>query len=228
MRRLLPGVLLISLALTAPAMAQDPIDVLETLKFTAKKVSSPSGLKLDVAQTPTPAGQQPPVVRRLVITLPKGAKIDTKALARCSASVAQVTADGLSACPAKTRLGTGTASVFAGSGNIAAKVTLFNRKNGFLLALTTGDTVIRAFTGTAKGRTIDATLPQVDLGGGKEASLVRLQLTVKKHTKGKRTFLRTPPTCPTSLFWRLIYAPTFNGDYGFETLEGLSGCRRRR
>ena len=223
--RLLTGALL-AVALTAPAMAQDPIDELETLKFTSKKVSSPAGLKLAVAQAPTAAGEQPPVVRRLVITLPKGTKIDTKALARCSATVEKVTADGLSACPSKTRLGTGTASVFAGSGNVDAKVTLFNRKGGFLFVLTTGDTVLRALVASAKGRTIDATLPRVDLGNGKEASLVRLQVYVPKHNKGKRTYLRTPRKCPVTRFWRILYTPTFNADYGFDSLVSGSHCLR--
>src|SRR5689334_22101084 len=95
--------------LLAGVAAAANIDVLHTLKLTTGKRGAPAGVKLSVSQKPTPAGQQPPVVRKLKVTLPKGARIDTLALPRCATSDAELKKQGDAGCPAKTKLGSGTA-----------------------------------------------------------------------------------------------------------------------
>ena len=77
--------------------------------FTTEEPGRSAGLSFSVDwRDPANPSGKPYSVARVTIESPPGATIDTGALARCTASDAQILAEGDSACPAASRLGGGT------------------------------------------------------------------------------------------------------------------------
>ena len=211
----------------AAAAAGSNVDHLHVLTLSTRDPGAATGLSLSVSQSPTPSGQQPPVVRRLTITLPLGARIHNAQVASCAADDVTLKAKGAGACPAATRLGTGTASVFLGGAQpLLGQVVLLHRHSGFVFVLSAGTTVLRILDATAGGRAIHVTLPRVPLAGGKEASFLSLKVTIPARTSAGRAWITAPTRCPKDRRWSLDYALTFDAPIGTEQLTATSPCRR--
>jgi hypothetical protein len=217
-------------ALTAVAPAQSPAPVYESfkLRYTNKATDAPTGIVLAVRQRDTPAGQQPPTVRKSVFRLTRGTSFDTDAIRRCGASDAEIEAGGAGACPPASRLGRGEADVFLGAGGeLTLDVTAFNARRELVVVLATPSTgaVIRVIRARIRRSTVTAVFPKVPLAGGFEAALTRFELRLRAKGSLRRPWAATPAVCPRSGRWRVSYTATYDEPVGPETVRDASRCR---
>ncbi len=203
----------------------------ETVDMTFSTVhpGSPAGFAYSASfRDPANPNGTPPPLRRLVITSPHGAVIDTSALPRCTATDAQLKQQGESACPANTRIGAGTADVkpvlFPAQ---HYTTTIFNgdRQQVELLRASppTPSVVVRGYI---RGDDLDSPLPTCISGGSPpdgcpsdQASLLRNQLVIPK----RGGYFTTPSTCPSSRAWR-SRVKLYYGDGVLETVTTTQPC----
>jgi len=213
------------LCLAAAAPAQGPVYETFKLRFDTRDTGVRAGVILRLKQRDTPAGEQPPPIRRSDFTLPRGTEFDTRAVRRCRATNAQLQQQGLAACPKRSRLGVGEADAFLGqAGQVTLPVMAFNIRRGVLLTLTSGDTVVRTLRARIRGTHIVVDLPRLDLGDGFEAAVTRFELTIPKRGTTRRPWLSTPDTCPRSGSWRTKYVATYDEPIGTQVSRDRSRC----
>lgn len=119
------GTALAALALAGVAYAA--VNVTFSVTASPNKANKPTGLKVNIASTDdTPGALQPPIMNRIVIKLP-GGKYNASKFPRCKLAVLQ--AKGPTACPSKSKIGTGTGIGLARpvvEDPVNGKLTLFN------------------------------------------------------------------------------------------------------
>lgn len=127
LRKLIVGFGAALAALAVAGLAYGAVNV--TFSATAKpnKANKPTGLYVNIASTDdTPGALQPPIMNRIVIKLP-GGKFNASKFPRCK--LASLQAKGTSACPSKSKIGTGTGVGLARpvvEDPVNGKLTLFN------------------------------------------------------------------------------------------------------
>jgi hypothetical protein len=215
-------------AFAAPiAVSGQPVYERFTLRYDSRKTDSRTGFLLQLEQRETPAGEQPPVVRRGVFRLAAGTHADTGAVGRCAASDDELQSRGLAACPAGSRIGSGEADVFLGQGGDATlAVTAFNTRAGLVAALSLDDHVIRTIRARVRGSRVSVTFPRVELAGGFEAALTRFELRIRPAGTPQRPWARTPENCPKDGRWRTRYIATYDEPLGRQVMRDASRCRR--
>ena len=198
------------------------------LHFTSHAPKHRSGFAWHVRQRPVAADEQPPPVRRARLRFPRGTRIDTSAVQRCTATEAELQAGGTSACPARSRLGGGEGTIYIGSPQqITAQVDAFNADGSALLVLSTeAGAVLRVIRGTVARNVIDATLPRVDLAGGKEAALTSLSVRLRAAGTRRHPWLRTPRRCPARGSWKFVYDISYDDPPGDQSPFSRSRCER--
>jgi hypothetical protein len=152
----------------------------------------------------------PPALRRLVIKLPRGSKIDTAVPGRCEASDSELMFEGESACPTSSRIGKGAATLRQlGLGPTTYDTVVFNAKDEQLEVIKSGDMVLAVLHTEIRGRTLDATLPTCLSGGqppdgcpADQTVLLSNYVYTKRITTGhganRRAYGTTPRRCPPS------------------------------
>jgi hypothetical protein len=158
-----------------------------------------------------PDGSQPPALKRFRISFPRGAKTNYRSFPACSP--ARLAArKGPDACPAGSRIGSGTSSVSAlpiFPQPIVAKVDVFNgpqkgtgRVLLFLARTTAPVSEQLVFTGLLKpasgrfGYTLDVSVPRIPtLPGSPDASVVAFNTLVQAR-RGAISYLEAPTSCP--------------------------------
>jgi hypothetical protein len=198
------------------------------LRFTSKDAASRTGFVWDVKQRAVAVDAQPPPVRRARLRFPRGTRFDTSAVVRCTATDGELQERGTEACPAESRLGGGSGTVFLGSpDHLAADVDVFNAKRSALLVVSTqtGD-VLRVLRGVVRGSVIDASVPPALLPGGKEAALTSLKLRLRAAGTRAKPWLRTPKRCPARRAWKFVYDIDYDDPPGRQTPFSRSRCRR--
>jgi hypothetical protein len=159
-------------------------------RFTTAHRGAPSGLSLRVTGAPPAAGVQLAPTVRQVVTLPRGTRLDLRALPQCSEALA---AEG--ACPASTRIGTGVAEgVSAGR---TLRFALEVHPVGGELVFASGP---QSFRATASGRRLTFLVPT--LGGALAPTLFEAKLHRGEH-------LFTPRRCPAGGRW--AFGAAFRG-----------------
>ncbi|MEA2398216.1 MAG: hypothetical protein QOK25_1772 [Thermoleophilaceae bacterium] len=160
-----------------------------------------------------PSGD-PPALRRLVIELPAGTRIDTSVPGRCTASDSQIMFQGESACPSSARVGSGQATVKQfGLASATYDTVIYNAENQMLELVKSGDTVLGVVHTYIHGTTLDGPIPTCLTGGQPpngcpfdELTLLSNHLEVRPvsagHGAARRNYGTTPPTCPTSGRWQ--------------------------
>jgi hypothetical protein len=189
---------------------------------------------------------QPDPARKLDVALAKGLKVDAKATPTCSATDQDFSQKGDSACPAKTKVATGSAVVNTGLAppvtRINATVVGFNGGNQLILYVVPNGAqpiVIRAkYTGTPKRgvHIIVSVSPNcIPPGkpsdsppcGGKEAPIEKFVLnTLAKHSGSgskRHDYLTAPPTCPKG-GWAFTTKVTF-AHIAPQTVTSKVACR---
>lgn len=216
-------------------------------RFTSRVPGHSTGVRVAIKyKNPSDPNGTPSAVRKVVLAGPPGTRIDTSVPARCTATDDQLKMQGESACPAGSRVGSGTivAAVLVAPGPNKPRTTfdvnIFNTDGGLLMtARPQGSSTVGAVArGTIKGRTTTVTVPTCLMGGqppngcaSDQTALVTVFQRTFRIVRGppghRRAYLTTPRTCPRSHHWtgvaRLTYA-----DGASERVTATTGCLRPR
>ena len=149
---------------------------------------------------PDDPNAKPPAVRKVVTILPRGAHYDTSAPEACSASDAELMAQGGAACPPGSAIGGGVITVDTGAPGdariVTADVEFFNNTDQFIYVNTVrgsgARTIIRA--AVEKDRTITNAdmLPGTPPDGG---AIDTVDIHVDNVSSGDRNYITTPSVC---------------------------------
>jgi len=165
------AVLLVGLsAVASPAVGDTTAPLYTKMKqrFTTERPGARAGWSFDGALKPYPAGVQVPPQRELKFVFPRGTRFRLRSVPNCGASDQTIIADGLAACPAGSRVGTGDATVFLGAAgllNTTAYVVADSPNVAIVLTTNTG-AVLRVLRATVNRNRVAATLPAMKLPGG--------------------------------------------------------------
>jgi hypothetical protein len=167
------------------------------------------------------ASAKPPPVQHVHVQLPHGARFDTSAVARCTASDAELAAQGASVCPSGSRVGTEVFSFDTGvEGHriVTNDITFLNNKDELIILTEERDSGARVVVRGKLGReTLDfelTPLPGTPPDGGADKR-EDAKYPVSIGPTGK-SWLTTPPACPRTGKW------TFRVDYTFRNGEKVT------
>jgi hypothetical protein len=237
---------ILALALTlaaipaAPAAAAPVSGPHETIdnQLTTTRPNAPSGFTYTgVYHAAGNPNANPPYMRKMVSYNPGGSRFDTSVPARCTASDLQLEARGTAACPSGSWLGGGTTTTafLGGSMPNTARLDLFNNTNEEIIlvqspGLTTVDRGTIFPDGSVEfsnptcfpylqppGCTVDDVL---ELG-----SHVVVPAYTTRSNGVMRSWLTTPPTCPSSRYWANPYRFWW-ADGSVDTVVVHEPCRR--
>jgi hypothetical protein len=207
---LIAGVVVLQLALVAPAFAQ-PVRMRHGTvddRFTTSRPDVPSGFRYDgvyhAAGDPKGA---PPYLRKMTFHTARGLRYDTGAAPQCTASDAELAIRGPSACPAGSRLGggrvvgrfMGTASTLQADFLNAPGEQIILARSPVFASVSRGriapDMSVTYEAPTCYPWLLSAPCPVDD------ALQVASHMRVAARTKAGRAYMRTPARCPRSGYW---------------------------
>jgi hypothetical protein len=199
-------------------------------RFTTTKPGAWTGWITDRALKPFPPGAQPPPARGETIVFPRGTRFDLTGGPNCTASNEQIMRDGLGACPRRSRVGSGEASLYLGAaGSLDIKVYEYLARPGFAYVFTTDSgSVLRVVRSTVHGNRLTITIPRLMPPGGHEPAITRFSLKTRRAGTRQRPRLRTPPRCPKSGRWKFTYLARYDEPYGVQRSTSSTPCARRR
>src|SRR5215212_425292 len=204
-------------AVLSPSAAEAAARVEYRDAFTTRATGSPSGrVFYDEYFDAEDPEAKPPAVQHVHIQFPKGTRIDTAAVPLCTASDAELMAQGASACDPKSQIGTEVFSFdtgFEGPNRIVTNDIAFLNNTDELIILTQErETGVRVVVrGQVTRDTVDfelTPLPGTPPDGGADKR--------EDATYPVTGWLTTPPTCPKSGKW------TFRIDYTFRNGEKVT------
>jgi hypothetical protein len=207
-----------------------------SFRFTTKKPGAPSGVRVSLRfMNPDDPAVKPYAVQRMVFHWPGKHLGDTTVPARCTASDAEILAQGPDACPPKSKVGGGKAVTDTGAGDDRYQdvtVSAFNEEGGLIGVTVTDSTpLIRTvdhtkFDTKTRTKSTDVT-PFPGFPPPEPYTPVKsLDLFYPKLVRHGRAYGMTPPRCPRAGYW------TFKADFTYhdgvtQTVESRSPCRRR-
>ncbi len=151
---------------TSPADASGGPRQTAAYTFTTSTPGAPTGYRFAVDfQNPTDPSGKPYSVAEWIIELPAGTTLDNQAIPQCTASDAQLYAQGASACPAASRVGGGTIITDFGSPGGLPRygdntVSQFNGNHEYIGYAETQNPPTRAVSRTAiNGETLTSPIP---------------------------------------------------------------------
>ena len=186
--------------------------------FSERQPGTSGALSIDIDYVnPSDPGGKPPAVRTIVVQLADGARVDTSVPERCTASDAQLMAQGPTACPADSRVGTGFVRVDTGlPGNarfLEEDLTLMNAANQLIVLFRDRGSGARLSSrATVEGGTLTTGAPPLPGappdGGAVDVVIERLN-AISGNSPGSG-YVVTPGKCPSSGAWtnsiRFTYA----------------------
>jgi hypothetical protein len=206
------------LAATAHDAAAEPTARVEySDAFTTRLPGSPSGrIFHDEFFDARDASAKPPAVQHVHLQLPKGARFDTAAVPRCTASDAELMAEGTSACDPKSQVGSEVYSFDTGVDGpnrlVTSDIAFLNNKDELIILSQERQSGSRvAVRGKITRDTFDFDLPPLP-GTPPEGGADKRE----DGTYPVTGWLTTPPTCPKSGKW------TFRVDYTFRNGEKVT------
>jgi hypothetical protein len=218
-------------------------DANQTSEYTLdqKRPDRPTGehFKFDYVHPEDPEAK-PPVVKRVVTILPRGSKYDPSVPGSCTASDAELTAQGAAACPPESQIGGGVITVDTGAPGpgriVTADTEFFNNAedpDGEFVYLNTvrgtgARTVIRADVTKRSTVTEAGMLPGTPPDGGAVDTVDVVVDRVKRTIDGeRRAYITTPQRCPRSRTWKAKVRFTYGEDES-QTVATSNPCKRRR
>jgi hypothetical protein len=181
------------------------------LTFTESAPGRPSGLRLRIDyRNPDDPAAKPPAVRRVVQVLARGARVDTGAPARCTASDAELILLGRSACPAGSVVGHGFIRLDTGFPRpgryLREDVTFLNDTHQLIFLTRDRQTGARAVTrARVEGRRVVSEAPLLPgtPPDGAAVDVVRAELPrlVRMRDGTTRSYVTTPGHCPDRGYW---------------------------
>ncbi|MGH2879105.1 MAG: hypothetical protein ACRDK4_05800 [Solirubrobacteraceae bacterium] len=193
----LAATMLAAIGLASLAWASSQFKQTAKVTLTAKKAGASTGFKANLQATdPGAPLEKPQGLKTLTIAFPAKTSFNfkTKALALCKASDTELVATGGSACPAKSKLGSGGATangapVFP---KIAENVTAYAASNQIVLLLAPkvlGAGSVIVLHGKISGNTMTTQVPPLAVGG-LTIVITGLELSVKSVGSGKSTWAK--------------------------------------
>jgi hypothetical protein len=183
---------------------------------------------------------KPPAVKKVVTILPKGARYDASVPGSCTASDAELTAQGAAACPEDSRIGGGVITVDTGMPGPARIVTadteFFNNAEdpeGEFIYLNTvrgtgARTIVRADVTKRRTITEAGMLPGTPPDGGAIDTVDVVVTRVVRRIEGeRRAYITTPPRCTRSKTWFARVKFVYDGDVS-QTVATANPCKRKR
>jgi hypothetical protein len=155
-------------------------------------------------QNPDDPQAKPPAVRRVTTILPRGGHYDTSVPAQCTASDAELTAEGAAACPPESVIGGGVVTVDTGAPGeariVTADVVFVNNEDEFIFINTvrgTGArTIIRAAVERDRTITDSGMLPGTPPDGGSIDTVDIHVDNASREVDGElRNYITTPNVC---------------------------------
>ena len=216
------------------AAAQPTADVEYRDAFTTKMPGAPSGrICHDEFFNARDRSAKPPPVQHIHVQLPHGARFNWRAVPLCTASDAELMAEGESACPAGSDVGHEVYTFDTGSPGpnrfVTSDITFLNNKDELIILTRERQTGTRVATrGKLGPETFDFDLPPLPGtppdGGADKREDAKYPVSIGPTGK---SWLTTPRTCPRSRKW------TFRVDYTFRngekvTRTSTSPCKPRR
>src|SRR3954465_15324347 len=202
--------------------------------FTTKKPGAPSGRVFpdEFFDARNPSAKPPPV-QHIHVQLPHGARFNWRAVPLCTASDAQLEAQGESACPAGSNVGHEVYSFDTGVPGpnrlVTSDISFLNNKDELIILTRERQTGTRGATrGKLGPETFDFDLPPLPGtppdGGADKREDARYPVSIGPTGKA---WLPTPRPCPRTRKW------TFRADYTFRNGEKVthtstSPCKRPR
>ncbi len=193
------------LGLAAVALASSQFKQTSNVALTATKAGKTTGFKAAIQSSdPGEPGGKPQALKTLTLTLPSATKFNfkSKALTLCKASDTEIKGTGGAVCPAKSKIGSGTAeangapaiplipenaTAYAGNGNII-----------FLLAPKGPAGSVLVLHGVVSANKVTTAVPALS-AGGVTIVITGLNLTVNKIGSGKSAFI-TAGKCKSGKF----------------------------
>jgi hypothetical protein len=185
--------LVVGMLSTGVAYASSQFTQTSNIFLTAKKAGKPTGLAASLVAA-DPGAIQPQGLKTLTITLPVQTKFNfkSKVIAQCKASDVEILATSGSACPAKSRIGAGSA-VANGAPLIPLIpeiVKAYAGKNEILFLLTpaasAGQTLV--LHGKVSANKVTTAVPIINKSG-LNVVITSLKLTVKTIGGGSKAFI---------------------------------------
>ena len=149
---------------------------------------------------PDDPNAKPPAVRTVTTSLPRGAHYDTSAPELCTATDAELMAEGGSACPPGSAIGGGVVTVDTGAPGdariVTADVEFFNNTDEFIYVNTVrgsgARTIIRAKVEKDRTITEAGMLPGTPPDGG---SIDTVDIHIDNVSSGGKNYITTPDVC---------------------------------
>ena len=199
-------------ALSAPASAAPVAFPHGTVdhRLTTAQPNAPSGFvyeaRYHAANDPS---ARPPYMRKMIFDNQSGLRYDTSVPDRCTASDLELALRGPDACPPGSRLGEGSTETAFGDGEAQdTRLDFFNNTNEqIILARSPIVTTVARGKIHPDGSVEFASptcWPTVQPAGCPVDTVLQIasKMNVPAYTRGKRSWLTTPRTCPKSGFWR--------------------------
>jgi hypothetical protein len=202
-------------ALPAATQAGDRADYKQI--FTSRVPGAPAGSDTRILyKHPDDPEAKPIPVRREVFIFPRGTRWDGSIVPDCTASEQELQMFGEMACPSNSRIGAGRGTFMTGfppdGGETPMEIDIFDAGSGFLvLGGPEGGSPLRFATrGRRKGRVVTVDVPRPPGGPPEGESVLRkVHNVVGAHSRGRRTYMRTPRVCPPSGVWTFRARFTF-------------------
>lgn len=229
--RALLFIAILLLALPAVARAQEGSRQTVALTFDERRPAQSTAVRLaiDYANPGDPEAK-PHAVQKVVIALAPGTTIDTSVPALCTASNAELTANGPDACPAASRVGGGELELDTGAAGPARilpfDVTMLNNEGELILLLESkSEPRTRVVArGVVDGGTITTDVSPVP-GGPPDGftAIKRVRLVLEPRTAEGRSYVATPASCPAERAWTSTVTFTYR-DGVSQKVDASSPC----
>jgi hypothetical protein len=201
-------------------------------RFTTRKPGTSTGWVFDGEVVPFPAGEQVPPQRVLHLVYPRGTEFDLKTAKgkrNCTATDEEITAEGVTACPRASQVGSGNGKLFLGLlGTWDVDAYLFTARPGFALVVAAeSGTVLKVIRMTIDGNEVTGEItPSSPLPGGYQPAFTRFFLRTEESGTERHPGLRTPERCPKSGHWKFTYLPVYVEPYGVQRSTATMPCKR--
>src|SRR2546425_2315897 len=217
-----------ALGVAGPSPASSQFASTFQATYSSQIPGSPSGLDaLATWSDPGEPGGKPKELQKINLLFNPGTKFNTAALPACRTSDERVQILAVRACPRATKLGeVHTQGVYAGGTPFKTLATLFNARRQIIVVVVIDDgsgRLLTNFRDDVRGSAIAINL-KIPHG----ISLITFQAHVPPHSrkrgKKRRTYFRTPTSCPPSRVWTTTVTFSYR-DGSTDQHTATSPCR---